>query len=108
MCMHKYHMIIWRLLYSQYKLKRAQHLQLERALQDYTFTCGAPLKDLELPEGLNISARDIACGEPIEKYYAAKYPPICVYCAKDVEWREKELYYPWCTDCKSKPKIEKT
>ncbi|XP_065895962.1 uncharacterized protein [Dysidea avara] len=97
----------WRLLYSQHKLKRAQRLQLERALKDYTFTCGASMSDLELPEGLNVYARDIACGEPIEKlYYAAKYPPICVYCAKDIEWNEKE-YYPQCADCKQ-PKIQKS
>ena len=68
--MHKYHVITWiRLLYSQHKLKRAQCLQLKRALQDYTFTCDAPLKDSELPEGLSVDARDIACGEPIEKLY---------------------------------------
>jgi len=25
-------------------------------------------------------------------HYAAKYPLICVHCAKDVEWKEKEYY----------------
>ena len=64
------------------------------------------MSDLELPEGLDAYARDIACNEPTEKfYYATKYPPICVYCAKDIEWSEKE-YYPQCTDCKQ-PKIQK-
>ena len=66
----------WRLLYSQHKLKVAQRLQLKRDLRDYTFTYGASMSDLELPEGLDVYARDIACGEPIEKlYYSAKYPP---------------------------------
>ena len=39
-------------------------------------------------------------------YYIAKYPPICVYCAKDIEWSEKE-YYPQCVDCRQ-PKIQKS
>ena len=66
----------WRLLYSQHKLKRAQRLQPERVLSDYTFTCGASMSDLKLPEGFDVYA-SIACGEPIEKlYYAVKYPSI--------------------------------
>jgi len=41
-----------------------------------------------------VYSRDITCGEPIEKlYYAAKYPPVCVYCTKDIKWNEKD-YYP--------------
>ena len=78
-------------------------------LNHYTFTCEAPLEDLELPEGLHVYTQNIACGEPIEKlYYCAKYPPICVYCAKDIiEWRVKE-YYPQCADCENKPKIQYT
>jgi len=73
----------WILLYSQNKLKQHQHLQLQMTLEDYTFTCGVKLTDLELTEEINMYSRDINCGEPIEKlYYAAKYP---VYSAKDVE-----------------------
>ena len=82
----------WKLLYSQHKLKRHQrlNLQLQKALEDYTFTCGAPFTDLELPEEINVYSRDITCGEPIEKlYYAAKYPPICVYCARMLSGRRK-------------------
>ena len=80
----------WRLLYSLHKLKRHQRLQLQKALEDYTFTCSAPFTDLELPEGINVYSRDITCGEPIEKlYYAAKYPPICVYCARMLSGRRK-------------------
>jgi len=59
-------------------------------LEDYTYTCGVKLTDLELPEGINTYSRDINCGEPIEKlYYAAKYPPICVYCANMLSGRKK-------------------
>ena len=55
-------------------------MQLQTAPEDYTFTCGAPLSDLELPEGINVHSRDITCGEPIEKlYYAANIPQfVCI------------------------------
>ena len=60
----------------------------------------------QTPEGLDVYARNIVCGEPIEKLnYTAKYPPICVYCAKDT--MECKEYYPQCIDGKQ-PKIQKS
>lgn len=38
-----------KLLYSQKKLTYRERTQLEEALSDFTFTCGAPLQDLDLP-----------------------------------------------------------
>ena len=47
------------------------------------FTCGAPLQELHLAGKLaDVYVKDISCEDPIEcLHYAAKYPPICVYCA---------------------------
>ena len=41
----------------------------------------------QLPGRLSeVLTRELACGEPNEKlYYTAKYTPICIYCANDVE-----------------------
>lgn len=74
---------MWRLLYARKKFKAAQRRNLERALEDWSFTCGSQLQDLDLPGELGeVYVREMSCGEPIEKlYYSAKYDPICVYCA---------------------------
>ena len=68
----------------------------------------AQLQDLELPGRLNeVYTRTMSCEEPIEKlYYSAKYGPICVYCAADVDSVPKEKY-PQCTDCADKSAILK-
>ena len=78
--------------------------QLEEALSDFTFTCGAPLQDLG--KMADVYVRDIVCGEPVEKlYYSAKYPPICVYCATLVDPNTESDHYPKCTDCSGRPHL---
>ena len=55
---------------------------LEEALANFSFTCGAPLQDLELPEKLeNVFIHDLICEDlhVVEKlYYTAKQPLNCV------------------------------
>ena len=99
----------WRLLYPQNKLSHQERKDLEEAVADYSFTCGAPLQDLNLPGKLaHVYVRDMSCGDPIEKlYYTAKYPPICVYCATSVEPNPDDTHYPQCKDCSAKPQISK-
>ena len=43
------HCGLWRLLYSQQKLTKKEREALNEALANFSFTCGAPLQDLELP-----------------------------------------------------------
>ena len=95
---------MWRLLYCRYKLTKKERSDLQTALEDVSFTCGAQLQDLELPGRLNdVYTRIISCEQLIEKlYYSAKYSPICVYCAQDVESIPEDKY-PQCTDCADKP-----
>ena len=38
---------MWRLVYSKYKLSVAQRCQLQRLLDDYSYSCGAKLEELE-------------------------------------------------------------
>ena len=99
---------MWRLLYSRYKLTRQEKTQLKAAVEDLSFTCGAPLQDLDLPGRLNdVYTRQLHCEEPIEKlYYSAKYNPICIYCAEDVNTVPADRY-PQCDSCKDKPAIMK-
>ena len=59
-------------------------------LDDYTFTCGATLSDLELSSSLSeVCIRDSQCYDPLEKqYYSMKYDPICVHCCSEdnISW----------------------
>ena len=61
----------WRLLYSQKKLTVRERTELEKALSDYVYTCGASLQDMELTGKLNeVYVRDVSCADPIEKLYS--------------------------------------
>ena len=99
---------MWRVLYSCFKLTRKERSDLQKVIKGISFTCGAPLQDLELPGHLNeVCTRELSCGEPIEKlYYTAKYSPICIYCADDVDSVPNDKY-PQCSACKGKPEIKK-
>ena len=37
---------MWHLVYSKYKLKKPELTELNVAINDYTYTCGASLSDL--------------------------------------------------------------
>ena len=97
------------LLYSPRKLSPALRKQLSTLLEDYTYTCGATLSDLELPDALSsVCARDIQCYDPLENlYFSMKYEPICIHCCGDKSLRNKEGYYPQCELCADKTPIAK-
>ena len=104
------HCGLWRLLYSQKKLSRKEREELEEALADFMFTCGAPLQELNLPGKLaDVYVKEISCEDPIEcLYYAAKYPSICVYCACSMPESDAATeHYPQCSGCSQKPNILK-
>ena len=87
---------------------RKEREELEEALADFTFTCGAPLQELHLAGKLaEVYVKDISCEDPIERlYYTAKYPPICVYCACSMpEGNAAAEHYPQCSGCSHKPNI---
>ena len=62
---------MWRLVYSKFKLTVAERKNLQEALDDLTYTCGAQLQDLDLGGCLkeNVEMRIIRCYEPVEKLY---------------------------------------
>ena len=100
--------LIWRILYSRYKLAQQEKTQLQAALEELSFTCGAPIQDLDLPGRLSdVYTRQLHCEEPIEKLYnSAKYSPICIYYAQDLQ-EVPTNHYQQCTECKDKPAITK-
>ena len=98
----------WRLVYSKHKLNRSQRTQLQQVLDDYTYTCGAKLEDLNLGDTFKeVEVRDHLCGDPIEKlYYSAGFEPICVYCARDQTFTCADQY-PQCPFFSHRPAVNK-
>ena len=99
---------MWRLVYSKHKLNRSQRTQLQQVLDDYTYTCGAKLEDLNLGDTFKeVEVRDHLCGDPIEKlYYSAGFEPICVYCARDQTFTCADPY-PQCPFFSHRPAVNK-
>ena len=97
---------LWRLIFSKYKLTKEQRIYLQDLSDDGLYTCGATLKDLNLPEEFQfVDVHD--CYDPIEKlYYSAKFDPICIYCAADQPFTSDDQY-PQCSNCKDKEPIRK-
>ena len=60
-------------MYSKYKLTTAKRATLNQALEQFTFTYGAVLSDLELGEESldreHVFVWDLRCYQPLEKLY---------------------------------------
>ena len=103
---------MWRLVYSKYKLTAAERKTLEKTLEEYTYTCGAQLSDLNLDGRLGsdtVCLKNVRCYEPLEKLYYAvgTYEVICIHCCSNKDLISKEGCYPQCSDCVNKDPIKK-
>jgi len=67
-----------------------------QAQEEFTFTCGAVLSDLELGEerldGEHVFVRSLRCYEPLEKLYysVGSYEHICIYCCSSENIFQKQ------------------
>ena len=93
---------MWRLIFSKFKLTREDRTYLQTLLEEFEYSCGASLRDLELTDKFdNVEIRDHNCHDPIEiLYYSAKYEPICVHCGSDQPFSD-DKEYPICSVCVS-------
>ena len=102
---------MWRLVNSKFKLTANEKKTLQSTLDDWTYTCGAQLQDLDLQGRLQeiVAMRVIRCREPVEKLYysVGTYEKICVYCCSNKDLSEKEQCYPQCSECLGKDPIKK-
>ena len=100
---------MWRLLYSPHKLSSLARQQLSTLLEDFTYTCGATLSDLDLPALLSeVCVREIQCHYPVEKlYFSMNYDPICIHCCCEENLASEEGCYPQCDQCKDRVPIRK-
>ena len=94
---------MWRLIFSKKKLSAPARSALQVILEDVSYTCGASLDDLDLPDNLKqVVIRYHNCGDPIEKlYYSAGFEDICIHCAATSDLVENlpESAYPLCHLC---------
>ena len=98
----------WRLVYSVSKLSATQRNQL---MSGMSFSCGANLQDLEIPDDLpTVFVKDLSCSQLTEKlYYSVGHEIVCYYCGTDEpEQVTEDDYYPLCSECsKSKERVKK-
>ena len=99
---------MWRLIFSKFKLDQRKKKHLQKALEQFTYTCGARLSSLDLGEEFkNVEVRVHSCYDPIEKlYYSAGFDPICVYCASVCSFSSED-FYPQCSACSEHPPVSK-
>ena len=93
---------MWRLIFSKRKLSVAARNTLQSVLEDVSYTCGASLEDLALPDSLSsVVIRDHRCGDRMEVlYYSAAFEDICIHCAATTDLvTGSESSYPICTVC---------
>ena len=88
-------------------MKKEEREQLQILLQDFIYTCGSSLTELDLPIVYqHVDARDHDCFEPIEILYCSANDPICIYCAKEQPY-VTENKHPQCNLCDYKAAVTK-
>ena len=94
---------MWRLVFSKRKLSVSARNTLQTILEDVSYTCGASLDDLDLPDSLSsVVVRSHQCGDAIERlYYSAGYEDICIFCATASHLVQSlpDSVYPICSSC---------
>ena len=101
---------MWRLLFSKKKLKHQSKEHLQNVLQDISYTCGATLEEISLPDDVDVYIKDHKCHDPVEKlYYSCGFEPICFFCSGKVDSGHlgDGKNYPQCSDCSLKAPVKR-
>ena len=86
-------------------------MQLEEVIAEISYTCGATVDDLVLPDNLkSIGIRSHSCSDPIEKIYYSAYKDylICIHCGSANSLTtptSSDTFYPYCVNCSSLDRI---
>lgn len=97
---------MWCLVYSKYKLTKAEFTELSTAMNDYTYTCGASLLDLCLPGRLKDVAIWMLRSIRVETILFNKEPN-WFYCCRETDVVVTEGFYPQCSGCKDRLAIKR-
>lgn len=94
----------WRVCYAEKKITQAQNLQIERELDDLSYTCGGCFQDMSEIEDsvfkLVFVNDKLTCAAPMEvPYYATFTDPLCFFCGNEDDLQIQDGYYPLCNRC---------
>ena len=101
------------LLFSKRKLSSRERAQLEGIIANVSYSCGATIADLILPDTLKgVGIQGPNCSDPIEKMYCSAYKDdlICIHCGSTNYLTvpvESDTFYSYCSDCFSFERIHK-
>lgn len=98
---------MWRLLFSKKKLDPKSRTGLIQVIEDISYSCGATLNELNLPDNLKqVCVKHHECHDPIEKlYYSSGFELICVHCGGALDSANSKIadtnspQYPQCSLC---------
>ena len=73
---------MWQIVYSKYKLTDNESEIIKSILDNYAYTCGSSMEDLNLCGRLStVCIRIVRYYEPLEvHYYALGHELLCIYC----------------------------
>ena len=97
-------------MYSKRKLCTSNELQ--SIVGDLSYSCGATMDDVNLPDYLKcMEIRSLCCSDPIKRLYYSACPEnvLCIHCG-DTENLVSKLVdgaFPYCKDCESQSIIFK-
>ena len=100
----------WRLMFSKRKLSLHQQQELRNIVSDLSYSCGATMDDVDLPDHLKcVEIRSHCCSDSIERLYYSAYPEdvLCIHCGQTRNVASEDGSYPNCEDCESQPRIYK-
>jgi hypothetical protein len=94
-------------------LKKNEILQLERELDNISYSCGSCFQEIEDYQGgifEHVYVNDkLTCDSPIQfPYYVTFYDPLCFYCGSEHDLASTPEIYPLCVECKKQGKLAKT
>ena len=98
---------MWRVLFSKRKLDLQSKHNLQKVLQEVSYTCGMLFDEIDLPDSLkSVKVKEHFCHDPTEKlYYSSGYETICFYCGSSCEYDPDN--YPQCEQCRSQPQVKR-
>jgi hypothetical protein len=99
-------------MFSKRKLSLHQQQEFQKIVSDLSYSCGATMEDVDLPEYLKcVEIRSHCCTDLIERLYYSAYPEdvLRIHCGdtdnlvSDLE----EGAFPYCKECESQSRIYK-
>ena len=89
-----------------------QQQELQNIVNDLSYSCGATMDDVILPDYLKcMEIRSLCCSDSIERLYYSVYPEdvLCIHCGdtENLVSNLEEGAFPYCKECESQYRIDR-